>query len=133
MDIDLVKKALILDDDADVRIIMESILTELGYFCINVSDIRSAISIFDCNEISLLLVDISVPADVCNNENLGNGLDFHHYVRKKNFKGKSICVSGFADILIEDPSIKEFDCVLSKPFTKDELVSLIYNEKKEKK
>ncbi|MBF0207937.1 MAG: response regulator [Oligoflexia bacterium] len=123
------KVALILEDEADIRFIIESILTELGYFCINVPDIHSAIGIFKYNQISLMTIDILVPADTYEDEIIDNGLAFVRFAKKNGFNGKCICVSGFADMLSNDPMLKEFNYILGKPFTAEELTKAVSSEK----
>lgn len=121
-----IKIALILDDEPDIREIVEETLLAIGHFCIKAPDIYTAIQIFNCNDIDLALIDISLPSTERGAENFGNGLDFLVYLKRHGYIGKSICISGFADMLGNDPILKQFDHIVSKPFTEDDLLKALY-------
>ncbi|MBF0361363.1 MAG: response regulator [Oligoflexia bacterium] len=117
-----VKKVLIIDDEPEIREIIEDIVSEMGYFCIMADSLITSIGIFECNKIDIAFFDVSLNADHASELGVANGIDLLMYVRKKNFSGKAICVSGFANILENDPNLKKFDVVIQKPFKEDDII-----------
>ncbi len=107
------KKILIIEDEADMCLLLNIILTGKGIQLDHVKNISSAVSYLKTDSPSIVILDNKLPD--------GFGIDFIPEMKKNNPNIKIIMISGFngtaKDLAIENGA----DIFLDKPFTKDEL------------
>jgi len=111
------KKILIIEDEADMCLLLNIILTGKGIQLDHVKNISSAVSYLKTDSPSIVILDNKLPD--------GFGIDFIPEMKKANPDIKIIMISGFngtaRDLAIENGA----DIFLDKPFTKDQLFSSI--------
>lgn len=107
------KKILIIEDEADMCLLLNIILTGKGIQLDHVKNISSAVSYLKTDSPSIVILDNKLPD--------GFGIDFIPEMKKANPNIKIIMISGFngtaKDLAIENGA----DIFLDKPFTKDQL------------
>jgi two-component system OmpR family response regulator len=107
------KKILIIEDEADMCLLLNIILTGRGIQLDHVKNISSAVSYLKTDSPSIVILDNKLPD--------GFGIDFIPEMKKNNPNIKIIMISGFngtaKDLAIENGA----DIFLDKPFTKDQL------------
>lgn len=111
---------LLAEDDAMVRGLMKSVLTQYGYTVIEAIDGLDAISRFSENSdsIDLLLLDLIMP--------IINGKEAFDEIRKIRPEVKAIFSSGYTpDTLQQKVVLVEDACILAKPFSPDKLLQTI--------
>jgi two-component system cell cycle sensor histidine kinase/response regulator CckA len=114
------RTVLVVDDDTDVRTIVERILTKAGYVVVTANDGEHALStakqhagIIDC-----LVSDVMMP--VMNGHELARRFTADHPGTPVLF------MSGYAAALIDDQGILDpGSTVITKPFTRDELLRAV--------
>ena len=107
---------LVLEDEAILRRIVQSMLEDLGYQVILASHGVEAIEILSTSvSVDLLLTDIGLPGGM-------NGVDVVEQARLMRPKMKCQFMSGYIkDIYQQYPDIETYGPVLNKPFRKSEL------------
>ena len=107
------KKILIVEDEADMCLLLNILLTGKDIQLDHVKSISSATTYLESEHPSVIILDNKLPD--------GFGLDFIPEMKKKYPNIKIIMISGFAgavkDLAIENGA----DIFLNKPFTKDQL------------
>jgi len=107
------KKILIIEDEADMCLLLNIILTGKDIQLDHVKNISSAVSYLKTDSPSIVILDNKLPD--------GFGIDFIPEMKKANPNIKIIMISGFngaaKDLAIENGA----DIFLDKPFTKDQL------------
>jgi PAS domain S-box-containing protein len=105
---------LLVEDDVDVRAVVEELLTRSGYTVLTATDPNDALELADryYGDIHLLITDIVMP--------VMNGRDLYLKVKELRQDIRSLFISGYSDIAFElgDP---QMGCAafLQKPFTAD--------------
>ncbi len=113
-------RILIVDDNQDLAIILKSILEDEGYMVSLAKDGREGYSAFLLFKPDLILTDIQMPEQ--------NGLELMERIRWHDPKVRTIYMSG--DLgqywsFLEEEKNKYRVGVLEKPFSKDQLISLL--------
>ena len=110
------EKLLLVDDDSDVRDIVRTVLSELGYTVREASGGQEAlVTLSDFNP-DLLIVDFAMP-------NM-NGAEVVTTARSRNAQLKILFLSGYADSAILESAVGEA-LLLRKPFRPSELAAAV--------
>ena len=114
------KKILIVDDEKDIRFILEEILTENKYSVVTVGTIKEAEEFIKENSFDLALLDVLL------DEKSRDGLYLLNLIKNKNKDLPVIMMSGHANIQIAVNSVKDgaFE-FLEKPFNQERLLNFI--------
>ena len=114
------KKILIVDDEKDIRFILNEILTENHYTVVSAGTIKEAESIINNDHFDLALLDVLL------DERSRDGLYLLNQIKKKNKDIPVIMMSGHANIQIAVNSVKDgaFE-FLEKPFNQERLLNFI--------
>src|SRR6478736_8605604 len=108
----LAKKLLVVEDEGQIGLVLNMILSERNFDLDYVSSLLSAQEYLEKNKPSLVILDNKLPD--------GFGVDFISYIKKKYSDIKIIMISGFAsakDVALANGA----DMFFEKPFSKDEL------------
>ena len=108
-------RLLAVDDEAGIRVVLESVLTESGYECLTAGSVREALSIVAQGDIRLVLTDLRMPDE--------DGIDLLRELQRSYPDIGVVMVTGVNDIRVamEAVSLGAYDYV-SKPFQMDELL-----------
>ena len=114
------KKILIVDDEKDIRFILEEILTENKYSVVTVGTVKEAEDFIRENSFDLALLDVLL------DEKSRDGLYLLNLIKNKNKDLPVIMMSGHANIQIAVNSVKDgaFE-FLEKPFNQERLLNFI--------
>ena len=114
------KKILIVDDEKDIRFILEEILNEHKYHVITLGTIKEAEEFINKNSFDLALLDVLL------DEKSRDGLYLLNLIKNKNKDLPVIMMSGHANIQIAVNSVKDgaFE-FLEKPFNQERLLNFI--------
>ena len=114
------KKILIVDDEKDIRFILNEILIENQYTVVSAGTIKEAESIINNDHFDLALLDVLL------DEKSRDGLYLLNQIKKKNKDIPVIMMSGHANIQIAVNSVKDgaFE-FLEKPFNQERLLNFI--------
>ena len=114
------KKILIVDDEKDIRFILNEILTENQYTVVSAGTIKEAESIINNDHFDIVLLDVLL------DEKSRDGLYLLNQIKKKNKDIPVIMMSGHANIQIAVNSVKDgaFE-FLEKPFNQERLLNFI--------
>jgi len=114
------KKILIVDDEKDIRFILNEILTENEYTVVSAGTIKEAENIIINDHFDLALLDVLL------DEKSRDGLYLLSQIKKKNKDIPVIMMSGHANIQIAVNSVKDgaFE-FLEKPFNQERLLNFI--------
>ena len=114
------KKILIVDDEKDIRFILNEILTENLYTVVSAGTIKEAENIIINDHFDLALLDVLL------DEKSRDGLYLLNQIKKKNKDIPVIMMSGHANIQIAVNSVKDgaFE-FLEKPFNQERLLNFI--------
>jgi len=115
-------QALIVDDDADSRLLTERILESAGAATSGVDNMESALATLQRERFDLIISDINMPD--------GNGYDFMRLVRKlpasKGGHTPAIALTGYAGESNRQRAIEAgFNAHLGKPFSRHNMLALI--------
>jgi CheY-like chemotaxis protein len=114
------KRILIVDDEADITIYLETVLKVNGFTPVVVNDVHSALEIIDTSPPDLISLDIMMPKE--------SGITLYTNLKSNPVtKGiPVIIVSGMGQegkldfySIIKDKSIKEPECFMEKPIDVD--------------
>jgi len=106
----LAKKLLVVEDEGQIGLVLNMILSERNFDLDYVSSLLSAQEYLEKNKPSLVILDNKLPD--------GFGVDFISYIKKKYPSIKIIMISGFStarDVALENGA----DLFLEKPFSMD--------------
>ena len=106
----LAKKLLVVEDEGQIGLVLNMILSERNFDLDYVSSLLSAQEYLEKNRPSLVILDNKLPD--------GFGVDFISYIKKKYPSIKIIMISGFStarDVALENGA----DMFLEKPFSMD--------------
>ena len=114
------KKILIVDDEKDIRFILEEILTDNKYSVVTVGTVKEAEDLIRENSFDLALLDVLL------DEKSRDGLYLLNLIKNKNKDLPVIMMSGHANIQIAVNSVKDgaFE-FLEKPFNQERLLNFI--------
>ena len=114
------KKILIVDDEKDIRFILEEILTENKYSVITAGTVKEAEEFINNSSFDLALLDVLL------DEKSRDGLYLLNLIKNKNKDLPVIMMSGHANIQIAVNSVKDgaFE-FLEKPFNQERLLNFI--------
>ena len=108
----LAKKLLVVEDEGQIGLVLNMILSERNFDLDYVSSLLSAQEYLEKNKPSLVILDNKLPD--------GFGVDFISYIKKKYPSIKIIMISGFStarDVALENGA----DMFLEKPFSMDDV------------
>jgi PAS domain S-box-containing protein len=112
-----IETLLLAEDDADVRNLTKTILTEAGYTVLEAVDGEDAIKVFTENKdaVQLVLLDVIMPKK--------NGKEVHNWIKKISPGAKVLFMSGYsADTIFKKGVLEEGLNFLTKPATPPELL-----------
>ena len=112
----LAKKILVVEDEGEMRLVLDMILTEKKFQLDYVNNLLSAEEYLQKQEPSVIILDNKLPD--------GFGVDFISYIKKKYPFIKIIMISGFAsvrDVALENGA----DMFFEKPFSLEEFYEAI--------
>ena len=114
------KKILIVDDEKDIRFILEEILTENKYSVVTVGTVKEAEEFINNSSFDLALLDVML------DEKSRDGLYLLNLIKNKKKDLPVIMMSGHANIQIAVNSVKDgaFE-FLEKPFNQERLLNFI--------
>ncbi|MCZ6742210.1 MAG: PAS-domain containing protein [Alphaproteobacteria bacterium] len=111
---------LVVEDDAEVRNLVESIVDSLGYRVITASTAAAAQTALESQEIDLVFSDVILPGGV-------NGPDFARHARDRCPNLKVLFMSGYpADSANQDGALGPDAVLLNKPFHKKDIAAALY-------
>jgi CheY-like chemotaxis protein len=110
------EKLLLVDDDADVRDIVRTVLCELGYDVREAGGGQEALAALANFNPDLLIVDFAMPSM--------NGAEVVTTARSQNAALKILFLSGYADSAILESAVGEA-LLLRKPFRPGELAAAV--------
>ena len=108
----LAKKLLVVEDEGQIGLVLNMILSERNFDLDYVNSLLSAQEYLEKNKPSLVILDNKLPD--------GFGVDFISYIKKKYPSIKIIMISGFStarDVALENGA----DMFLEKPFSMDKV------------
>jgi CheY-like chemotaxis protein len=117
---DIMKRILIVDDDADIRMLLRSILESYGYYCDEAQNGLEAIQKVEAQSYNLMLLDYSMP--------LMNGLEVIQKITQRScdLRPGVIMVTAQADETLRKQALKAGAAeVLTKPFDLDHVLLTI--------
>ncbi len=106
----LAKKLLVVEDEGQIGLVLNMILSERNFDLDYVNSLLSAQEYLEKNKPSVVILDNKLPD--------GFGVDFISYIKKKYPSVKIIMISGFStarDVALENGA----DLFLEKPFSMD--------------
>jgi two-component system, OmpR family, response regulator len=113
------KKILVVDDEADMCLLLEILLAGKGIQLDHVKSITSAATYLQSHIPSMIILDNKLPD--------GFGIDFIPEIKKEFPELKVIMISGFGDAAKDVALDNGADIFLNKPFTKDQLFQSVKN------
>jgi PAS domain S-box-containing protein len=106
------KRVLLVDDDANVRDITASLLSDLGHQVVQASDAESALGLLRQDVFDMLVADVAMPRVT--------GTQLADQAREQGFRNPILLISGF----VGEENTQHYP-VLMKPFGQDELAQSI--------
>ena len=113
------KKILVVEDEADMSLLLEILLTGRGVRLDHVKSISSAADYLKSHSPSMVILDNKLPD--------GFGIDFIPEIKKDFPDLKIIMISGLGDAAKDVALDNGADIFLNKPFTKDQLFQSVKN------
>ncbi|HEX3079016.1 MAG TPA: response regulator [Puia sp.] len=113
------KKILIVEDEADMCLLLEILLTGKGVQLDHVKSISSAADYLQSQIPSMVILDNKLPD--------GFGIDFIPEIKKEFPDLKIIMISGLGDAAKDVALDNGADIFLNKPFTRDQLYQSVKN------
>jgi len=124
------QKILIIDDEEDIRVHLNKMLSNRGYYCFSASDGQQGLDLIKEHDIEIIFSDIMMPGL--------NGIDFLKAVHNYNLAAQVIMVTGKTDLDSCIEAVEYGACgYLIKPVEIDSFIEYILlaqrniNEKKE--
>ncbi len=112
------KKVLIVDDEPDIREVLDIVLSMHDYEVTAANGGDAAIEIFlKDNNFSCVITDVRMPN--------GNGLKVLKAVKEKSPETPVLIVSGHSDVGEEEFVAQGAHCFIQKPFDTDELIATV--------
>jgi DNA-binding response OmpR family regulator len=107
---------LVLEDDDEVREMIETVLTDAGLDVTTAATAWEAVALIDEKHFDLMVADIRLPGGL-------NGLQLAQHVRGRHPRLKCLFISGTHDPVICDPELDDF---VAKPFRPFELLGCVW-------
>lgn len=114
-----VKPILVVDDDRDLRLMVELALNDEGYSVVTATNGREALAVVDNDLPSLILLDMRMP--------VMDGSEFVREFRIRHHHQVPIMVMTAAVNARQSARDVDAECYLSKPFGLDELLDTVKN------
>ena len=111
---------LVVEDDPDLRYLMEEVLKDDGYSVVSAGDGEEGLQLFqqNCSSIALIVADVVTPKM--------RGKELHEHVRKINPITRFLFVSGYEASQLSQNFVLETGInFLQKPFDLDELAAKV--------
>lgn len=115
---------LIMDDEPQLRYIMEEVLKDEGAAIIQAADGNEAIDIFEKRDaagepVNIIIADLTIPGGM-------GGMEAVRILREQGLPFKAIVISGYSsDPVISDYRNYGFDAYLVKPFSAEDLLKAV--------
>lgn len=115
---------LVVDDEDDLRMLLDHVVANAGYTVTAASDGEEAISLLKKNRFDVALLDIQMPN--------ATGIDVLKYIQKNSSSTKAIMLTGYAD-LKHAMEAREFGACdfISKPYKVEDVLTTIERVLKE--
>lgn len=107
---------LVLEDDDEVREMIDDVLTSAGLAVTTAATAWEAVALIDERHFDLMVADIRLPGSL-------NGLQLAQHVRQRHPGLKCLFISGAYDPVICDPELDDF---VAKPFRPFELLGCVW-------
>jgi DNA-binding response OmpR family regulator len=107
---------LVLEDDDEVRELIDAVLTNAGLDVTTAATAWEAVALIDEKHFDLMVADIRLPGSL-------NGLQLAQHVRQRHPELKCLFISGAYDPVICDPELDDF---VAKPFRAFELLGCVW-------
>lgn len=112
-------RILYVDDDGDLRFLVQHQLTEAGHAVITAEDGERAIEIIDGESFDLILLDIKMPRK--------NGLDVLKYLKAKATRPRVIMLTGVEDVSVAIKAVKlGANDYITKPYRMETLLECMH-------
>jgi DNA-binding response OmpR family regulator len=108
-------RALVIDDDPDVRALLCFALDQQGIHASEAEDGQSALALLEADRFDVLITDVCLPPPM-------NGIETVRRARKLSPTLRSLFISGAAPATQDHPILDDF---VSKPFKIDEVVGCL--------
>ena len=116
--IELPQSILIVDDDEQVRRLLQQVIESAGYNSFQAERGRDAIEILEECEIDLLLLDLKLLA--------GSGIEVLRILRRRQIEVPTIIISGFVSTGITEQLMElGVDNIMAKPFRAERVIEEI--------
>jgi DNA-binding response OmpR family regulator len=109
-------RVLIIDDDDDVRSLIEATLSKAGIDVASAADGAVAIDMLECEGFDLMITDLWLRSEI-------DGIETVRRARARHPELRSLFISGCADPAVDDPELDDF---VSKPFNLVELLGCVW-------
>ena len=110
-------RILVVEDETEVRELVETILSDAGFAVASASDGAAALQIIEADAVNLVVVDMRLPGGL-------NGLETVRQARVRRTDLKALFISGVEPILTRrDPNLDDF---VSKPFSGREFLGCVF-------
>ncbi len=115
-------KALVVDDERNIRQVLKVVLEDFGFETLEASSVKEAISILTEEAISFILVDLKLPD--------GTGIDILRFINERELEVESVIITAFAssNTAVEAMKLGAYDYI-TKPFDLSELKLIVRNVK----
>ncbi len=110
------KNVLVVDDEKDLCEIISSELRVLGAIPTSAHSVAEALSVFEQEEIDLVISDIRMPG--------ASGMELLNSIRRKRVDLPVIFITGFTDVTVAEALARGAEAVVNKPFDLDSLFEL---------
>ena len=111
-------RILVVDDEDDLRMLLDHVVSNAGYHVITATDGEEAISKIQNETFDVALLDIQMPN--------ASGIEVLKYIQKNSPKTKAVMLTGYADLKFameaREYGAKDF---INKPYMLDEIVEII--------
>ncbi|MBF0559634.1 MAG: response regulator [Nitrospirae bacterium] len=112
------KKILVIDDEPDMRLLIERVLSRKGFDITTVAYAPDAVNLVEKDSFFLLITDLTMPEM--------NGLDLIKQVRQAGFNGKFIIITGLpTDDAMRDAREQGASDFLIKPLNMHDLENAV--------
>jgi len=111
-------RILVVDDEDDLRMLLDHVVSSAGYDVTTATDGQDAISKIQNNTFDLALLDIQMPH--------ANGIEVLKYIRSNSPTTKAVMLTGYAELKYameaREYGAKDF---ISKPYKLEEIIKTI--------
>ncbi len=115
---DVPPSILVVDDDEQVRRLLQRVIETAGYTPVEAERGRDAIEILEDGEIDLMLLDINL--------RVGSGIEVLRILRRRQIEVPTIIISGYVSMGVTEQLMElGVDNIMAKPFRTDRIVEEI--------